>query len=136
MTRLGDDQRRIGDLLTSRQIEAVPNEFLRRVAGAALFEAAACRTDAGGLKITIVDRFFVTLRRGAIAGQAVTTYYQIRCARDPLLIVQHAPELCREIGVGERLEDDLEAWIEPPMMHDGIPGISGGVEHLELWLPP
>jgi hypothetical protein len=52
------------------------------------------------------------------------------------LIVQHAPELCREIGVGERLEDNLEAWIEPPMMHDGIPGISGGVEHLELWLPP
>ena len=52
------------------------------------------------------------------------------------LIVQHAPELCREIGVGERLEDDLEAWIEPAMMHDGIPGISGGVEHLELWLPP
>src|SRR5258707_14772602 len=42
--------------------------------------------------------------------------------------IQHAPYLGCDLGIGERLEDDLDAGVEPAVMDDRIARISGGEE--------
>src|SRR5262245_12299259 len=42
----------------------------------------------------------------------------------------------RQIGIGERLGNQLNAWIEAAMMNNGITSISGRVEDFELRTPP
>jgi hypothetical protein len=57
---------------------------------------------------------------------------QIELAR---LIVQHSADLCRKIGVRERLEDDLDIRIEASLMNDGISGVAGRIQDFEPRLP-
>src|SRR5690348_14240735 len=44
-------------------------------------------------------------------------------------------DLCREIGVRKRLEDDLDARIEASLMDDGVSGVPGRIEDFEPRLP-
>src|ERR1700730_2803118 len=43
--------------------------------------------------------------------------------------VEQVADLAGERRAGERLDDQLDPWIEPPLMHDGVAGIAGWVQH-------
>jgi len=55
-------------------------------------------------------------------------------ANDPL-IVQYPADPRGEIGIGERLEDDLYARIEASLMDNGVSSVSGRVEDFQPRLP-
>ena len=44
-------------------------------------------------------------------------------------------DLCRKIGVRERLEDDLDARIKAPLVDDRVSGVAGRIEDFEPRLP-
>jgi hypothetical protein len=50
-------------------------------------------------------------------------------------MVQHPSYPRSQIGVGERLEDDLDAGIEASLVDDGVTGVAGRIEDLETWSP-
>jgi hypothetical protein len=44
-------------------------------------------------------------------------------------------DLCRKIGVRERLEHDLDGRIEASLINDGVSGVAGRIEDFEPRLP-
>src|ERR1700751_5437598 len=45
--------------------------------------------------------------------------------------VEQVADLVSERRAGERLDDQLDPRIEPTLMHDGVAGIAGRVQHLQ-----